>query len=247
MTIPTPPHRHAIGITRRELLQVGYSGLLGVGLANLPVARAAGSKPAGLRPPLASPKSVIIIFQTGAASHIDTLDPKPDAPAEIRGEFTTIATKTPGMLFTEHLPLLAARSEKWALVRSLTHKSNDHSLGHHLLLTGRGDAQLGFNPSLPKPSDHPSMASVAGAVSSVRNNLPPAVVLPDRIVNNTVRTLPGQFGGVMGRARDPWFIEASGFDPYAYGAYPEFEFDHQDRPYTPKRKGFQVSLLPRFT
>ena len=223
-------------ISRRTALQAGAVGLLGLGQSELAQLRAESS-----RPPTA--RSVIYIFLSGGLAQHESFDPKHDAPAGIRGEFGTTATRTPGIRITEHLPLLAARSEKWALVRSLTHKSNDHSLGHHIMLTGRGDAPLGFNPSLPKPSDHPSMASVAGAVSSVRNNLPPAVVLPDRIVHNSVRTLPGQFGGVMGRARDPWFIEASGFDPYAYGAYPEFEFDHQDRPYTPKRKGFLVPDL----
>ena len=63
-----------------------------------------------------------------------------------------------------------------------------------------------------------------------RNNLPPAVVLPERLIHNTGRVIPGQFAGVMGRQRDPWFIEASPFEPKAYGAYPEYEFDHQQRP-----------------
>src|SRR5262245_20814688 len=110
---PTPAgHRHAIGITRRELLQVGYSGLLGLGLSSL--ARAATTS----RPP----KSVIMVFLTGAPSHIDTFDPKPDAPPEIRGEFSTIATPVAGLRVGEHLPLLAARADKYAVVRSLSHR-----------------------------------------------------------------------------------------------------------------------------
>jgi hypothetical protein len=128
-------------------------------------------------------------------------------------------------------------------VRSLTHKSNDHSLGHHIMLTGRSDSPVGFNPSAPKPTDHPSLAAIAGAVTRPRNNLPPAIVLPDRIVHNSGRVIPGQFAGVMGRARDPWFLEASGFDPFAYGAYPEYEFDHQQRPYKPRRQGFVLPDL----
>src|SRR5437660_1417721 len=79
--------------------------------------------------------------------------------------------------------------------------------------------------------------------SERRGSSPPAVVLPDRIVHNSGRVIPGQFAGVMGRARDPWFLEASLFEPKAYGAYPEFEFDHQQRPYEPKRKAFVIPDL----
>jgi len=218
-------------ISRRTALQAGSIGLLGLGLSELRQLRAEST-----RPPAA--KSVIYIFLSGGLAQHESFDPKPDAVDGIRGEFGTTATRTPGVRITEHLPKLAACSRKWALVRSLTHKSNDHSLGHHIMLTGRSDAPAGFNPSLPKPSDHPCIAAVAGAVTAVRNNLPPAVVLPERLVHNSGRVIPGQFAGVMGRLRDPWFIEAAGFDPFAYGAYPEFEFDHQQRKYEPKRTRF---------
>ena len=123
-------------------------------------------------------KSVIYIFLSGGLAQHESFDPKPDAPAEIRGEFGTIPTRTPGVRITEHLPRLATCSDKWAMVRSLTNKSNDHSLGHHIMLTGRSDAPVGFNPSAPRPTDHPAIASIAGAVAPARNNLPPAVVLP---------------------------------------------------------------------
>ena len=91
MTSSRLGHRHQIGITRRELLQVGYSALLGVGLPSLLAQRAAaaGSKrtEAGIS---RKPKSVILIFLTGAPSHLDTFDMKPDAPPEVRGEFQSI-------------------------------------------------------------------------------------------------------------------------------------------------------------
>jgi hypothetical protein len=217
-------------LTRRTALQAGAVGLLNLGLAELHALRAETTRH--------SAKSVIYIFLSGGLAQHESFDPKPDAADGIRGEFASIPTRTPGLRITEHLPLLAARSNQWALVRSLTHKSNDHSLGHHIMLTGRSDSPLGFNPSQPKPSDHPCIASIAGAVTAPRNNLPPAVVLPERLVHNSGRVIPGQFAGVMGRLRDPWFIEAAGFDPFAYGAYPEYEFDHQERKYQPKRKAF---------
>ncbi|HJZ53962.1 MAG TPA: DUF1501 domain-containing protein, partial [Gemmataceae bacterium] len=224
--------------TRRTALQAGAVGLLNLGLAELRMLQAGAPADSGH-----PARSVIYIFLSGGLAQHESFDPKPDAPDGIRGEFSPIPTRTPGVRICEHLPLLAARSDWWAVVRSLTHKSNDHSLGHHIMLTGRGDAPPGFNPSAPQATDHPSIAAVANAVTAPRNNLPPAIVLPEKLVHNTGRVIPGQFAGVMGRQRDPWFLEASLFEPRAYGAYPEFEFDHQERDYTAKRKAFVVPDL----
>jgi hypothetical protein len=188
-------------------------------------------------------RSVLFIFLSGGLAQHESFDPKPEAPESIRGEFGTIATRTPGVRICEHLPLLAERSHLWSMVRSLTHRSNDHSASHHMMLTGRTDLPPGFNPNEPKPTDWPAIVAVGGALAGSRNNLPPAVVLPERLIHTTGRVIPGQFAGEMGRRRDPWFIEASSFDPTAYGAYPEFEFDHQDRPSTPKRLRFQIPDL----
>src|SRR5207244_1364455 len=112
----------------------------------------------------------------------------------------------------------------------LTHRSNDHSAGHLMMLTGRSEVPPGFNPNAPKATDWPSIAAVAGAVTAARNNLPRAAILPEKLVHNTGRMIPGQFAGMMGPLREPWFIEASPFEPRAYGAFPLFEFDHQQRP-----------------
>src|SRR5262245_56342480 len=146
--------------TRRTALQAGAVGLLGLGIEHLGPLRAIASDSGGVSPPLAG--SVIYVFLSGGLAQHESFDPKPDAPDGIRGEFGTIPTTIPGVRITEHLPLLAARSDKWALVRSLTHKSNDHSLGHHIMLTGRSDTPAGFNPSAPTPTDHPSIAAIAG-------------------------------------------------------------------------------------
>jgi hypothetical protein len=222
--------------TRRTAIQAGAVGLLGLGLEHLAPLRAAVGKPHAAR-------SVIYIFLSGGLAQHESFDPKPEAPDGIRGEFGSVPTRTPGLRITEHLPRLAAISDRWALVRSLTHKSNDHSLGHHIMLTGRSDSPPGFNPSAPTPTDHPSIAAIAGAATRPRNNLPPAIVLPERLIHFSGRVIPGQFAGVMGRPRDPWFLEASQYEPRAYGAYPEYEFDHQEREYAPKRKAFVVPDL----
>jgi hypothetical protein len=235
--MPAPAAFAHPAVTRRTALQAGAVGLLGLGTSELRLLRAAGSG----REPRAG--AVIYVFLSGGLAQHESFDPKPDAPDAVRGEFGSIPTAVPGTRVTEHLPLLAARAKKWALVRSLTHKTNGHSEGHHIMLTGRSDIPAGFSGNMPKPTDHPCIASVAGAVTRPRNNLPPAVVLPEKLVHNSGRVIPGQFAGVMGRQRDPWFLEASAFESKAYGAYPEYEFDHQQRAYAPKRKRFVIPDL----
>jgi len=229
------PFSHPV-FSRRTMLQAGGVSLLGLGQSHLSALRAESGE--------AHPaKSVIYIFLSGGLAQHDSFDMKPDAPENIRGEFRPIDTRTPGIRICEHLPMLAARSDKWALIRSLTHPTNNHSDGHLMMLTGRSVLPPGFSPNAPKETDWPAIASVAAAVTKPRNNLPPAVVLPERLIHNTGRVIPGQFAGVMGRPRDPWFLEASKFEPKAYGAYPEYEFDHQERPYKPVRQDFEIPDL----
>ncbi|MBI5760552.1 MAG: DUF1501 domain-containing protein [Planctomycetales bacterium] len=227
-------------VSRRTAVQAGAVGLLGLGMNHVEGLRVAAAE-AGR--PAQSKRSVIYIFLSGGLAQHDSFDLKPEAPDQIRGEFKPIATTTPGLQICEHLPMLAQRSHLWALCRSLTHPSNDHSLGHHIMLTGRSDAPVGFNPSVPRPQDWPAIAAVAGAVTQPRNNLPPAVVLPEKLIHYSRRVLPGQFGGIMGSQRDPWFIEASPYNSLGYGAYPEYEFDHQERANMPRRSAFQAPNL----
>ena len=119
-----PSHRRCcIGLHRRELLQVGFSGLLGINMPALLSGRAQAVEAAGRTG--RRPRSVILIFLTGAPSHLDMFDLKPDAPAEIRGEFQPIATRVPGVHVCEHLPRLAASAQRFALVRSLSHRENE--------------------------------------------------------------------------------------------------------------------------
>src|SRR5215469_73766 len=191
---PTSPIFGHPQFCRRTMLQAGGVGLLGLGMNHLTGLRALAANA-----PTVKARAAIYIFLSGGLAQQDSFDLKPDAAAEYRGEFKPIATRTPGVQICEHLPRLAQRSPLWALVRSLTHRSNDHSAGHHIMLTGRSDLPPGFNPSAPRPSDWPSIAAIAGAATSTRNNLPPAIVLPDKIVHNTGRVIPGQFAGVMGR------------------------------------------------
>jgi hypothetical protein len=229
---------------RRCALQAGAIGLVGLGMNHLEALRAAPAADSAQVPAATGrERSAIYIFLSGGLAQHDSFDMKPEAPTEVRGEFKPIDTNTPGLQICEHLPQLAQRSHLWALCRSLSHPSNDHSAGHHIMLTGMTPLPPGFNPSVPMPGDWPSMAAVAGAVTQPRNNLPPAVVLPEKLIHNSRRIIPGQFAGIMGPRRDPWFIEASPFNSLGYGAYPQYEFDHQERPNMPRRTSFQAPNL----
>ena len=213
-------------MTRRRVLQAGAIGLLGLGSHHLAALRGlAEGAPSGA--PRARARSVIFVFLSGGLAQHESFDMKPEAPIEIRGEFRPIPTQSDGIQICEHLPFLAQRSQKWALVRSLTHSSNDHSAGHHIMLTGRSELPPGFDVTKPKESDWPSLAALASALLPRTNNLPPAIVLPDKIVHNSGRTIPGQFGGLLGAAKDPWFLEMSPYHPQHYGAYPEYLFHHE--------------------
>ena len=192
------PHAHRIGLHRRELLQVGYSGLLGVGLTSLlPSAAVAAAK----RP---KPKAVILVFQTGAPSHIDTFDPKPDAPVEIRGEFAAIDTKVPGVKFGEHLPKLAARADKLAVVRTFAHKDNNHTAATHHVITGALQPGVKFDKPLSR-DDWPCYAAGVSFLRPPADGIPAGVTLPT-FLNEGPLVWPGQHAGFLGPKFDPWQI-----------------------------------------
>jgi uncharacterized protein (DUF1501 family) len=199
---PTPVHRHAIGIHRRELLQVGYSGLLGVGLSSLVARPAVSQTPAPASP--RSPRSIILVFLTGAPSHLDTFDPKPDAPAAIRGDFAPIATCTPGVCVAEHLPRLAARSDKYALVRSLAHRENNHLVATHHLLTGHPQPGAFFD-KVASRDDWPNYAGALDYLRPRHDGLPTGVNLPTFLMEGPL-TWPGQHAGFLGPRHDAWQI-----------------------------------------
>ncbi|MEO6808629.1 MAG: DUF1501 domain-containing protein [Isosphaeraceae bacterium] len=204
-------HQHAIGLTRRELIQVGYSGLLGLGLPTLLGHQARAERP-GNGP---KAKSVILIFLTGAASHIDTLDMKPEAPEEVRGSFQSIATKAPGVSVCEHLPALAARADRFAIVRSMTHSVPVHEIGTHFLLSGI-DALPPGATHMASRADWPCYASGLDSVRPRQDGIPNGVMLPTYLNNGY--GFSGQNGGVLGAKVDPWQIKR---DPNA----PDFQVE----------------------
>jgi len=202
--------------------------MLGLGMNHLSGLREASASGAAASPDRSgTARACIYIFLSGGLAQQDSFDLKPDAPDSIRGEFNPIATSTPGIDICEHLPLLAQRSQHWSLVRSLTHPTNGHTLGHYYMLTGHSQAPVFKGDRKPRPTDWPSISSIVGDAVPPRNNLPPAVMLPERLVHWSGGVIPGAYGGQMGSHRDPFIIEATHYgDPFWRGAYPEYSF-HQ--------------------
>jgi len=192
---------HPARVSRRELLQVGYSGLLGIGLSSL-TAQQAFAETTGRSGKRG--RSVILVFLTGAASHLDTLDPKPDAPAEVRGEFKPIATRTPGMQLSEHLPRLASRSDRFAVVRSLAHRDNNHLVATHHVLTGHQQPGAFFD-KVASRDDWPNYAAALDWLRRRDDGIPSGVNLPTFLLEGPL-TWPGQHAGFLGPKHDPWQI-----------------------------------------
>ncbi len=200
--------------SRRDLLQIGYSGLLGLGMSSLiRPSRAAASSDVEIVP---RAKSLIIVFCTGAISHHDTLDMKPNAPAEIRGEFNPIQTSVSGTQICEHLPMLASRAHKYALVRSLSHKDNNHLMSTHHVLTGHLQPGAFFD-KVASRDDWPCYSSGCEYLRPRKDGIPSGVNLPTFLMSSPL-IWPGQHAGFLGPKYDPWQIVG---DPNS----PEFRVD----------------------
>src|SRR5690349_14361536 len=185
--MPSATLRHP-RMGRRAFLQAGTIGALGLSMTDGALLRAAAPTNRG-----GKPKAVIFLFLTGGASQHDTFDMKPNGPAEYKGEFNPIATRTPGIRICEHMPMIAQRSQHWALVRSLTHRDNGHDTGTYLMLTGRSQLPNTFRASRPQGTDFPSIVAIAGAMTRKRGIWPTGAVLPEKIYHSNTGIYPGQF------------------------------------------------------
>jgi hypothetical protein len=207
--------------TRREALRAGAAGLLGLGLAG------AGAAPALAGPRTPKAKSVVFVFLTGGLSHLDSFDLKPDAPEGVRGEFKPIATRTVGVRICEHLPRLAQRSDKYAIVRSMATASSGHEEACHMLLTGRLDLPAGFSTQkVPNPNEWPSLLAQVNYLKSGRGARPVSLVLPEPSINEAGRVRPGQYAGRLGQRWDAWHLNVATKCPLGNGTCPYcFRFD----------------------
>lgn len=169
-------YRNCQGITRRDCLQLGLGALAGGGLVNLLRLQAQAAPSAGGG--LTRATSCILIWMDGGPSHFETFDPKPEAPAEIRGQFNAIATRTPGVYFSQYAERLAAISDKFTIVRSICHNQGNHGAGNHYMMTGAP-------PRMPVGcgafvSFHPSLGSVAAYERTAPRGLPGYFSMPQK-------------------------------------------------------------------
>ena len=143
-------HRNCQGFSRRDCLKLGLGGLLTGGLTGALRATAEAAAPGRKQA-----KACILIWMDGGPSHYETFDPKPEAPVEIRGSFSTIPTKLPGVHFSQHMQRLAGIADKYAVIRSIRHDQGNHGAGNHYMMTGAPPripvgcgAFVSFHPSL---------------------------------------------------------------------------------------------------
>lgn len=206
LTIRASGVRFCDGLTRRESMQIGGLGFSGLLLPHWFEARAAAVPPSR-GDGFGKAKSCILIFNYGGPSHLETLDPKPSAPSEIRGEFKPASTAAPGIDLSEHLPKLGKLAKKFAIIRSMNHRDNDHAIGAYLSLTGHHhpkNAILGIEPPAT-PLDMPSIGSVVGKLRPSRRAVFPYVTLGELRHFGNFDSL-GQNGGCLGKAFDAFTV-----------------------------------------
>ncbi len=164
-------------------------------------------------------KSCIVLFMWGGPAQQDTWDPKPDAPAEYRGEFKTIATRTPELRICEHLPMLADRADELAVIRSMTHNDVDHTSATHFLLTGKDRP----NRAAPIADDWPNFGSMMSFLGRGKGPLPPYVSMMPVVPNGAPRFVEsshGQGAGFLGPLYNPMRIDADASKPnYRVGEF----------------------------
>ena len=162
------------GINRRQALRIGSTSLLG-GLT-LPAIMALQDAQANPVEPRA--KSCIFIMLEGGPSHIDMWDLKPDAPVEIRGDFQPIATAVPGIQVSDVLPKISRVTDKFAILRSMTHGDSDHGRGFHIMMTGQKAGAGDFNTGPKNNNQHPSVGSMVARLGKT-GPLPPYISGPN--------------------------------------------------------------------
>lgn len=206
-----PGVRLCDGWSRREILRIGGLGCLGAGLnlADLAGAEVPAATPMQVDSSFGRAKSCIVLFLMGGPPQHSTWDPKPDAPAEVRGDLGPISTTVPGLSICELMPKTAMVADKLCLLRAVSTQDNAHSSSGYYMLTGRPHQPMNFENANPgPPNDAPSLGAMLGRLRSARGDLPPSITLPNRIVNTDGSIWPGQDAGFLGRAQDPWLLNA---------------------------------------
>jgi uncharacterized protein (DUF1501 family) len=201
-----PGARLCDGLSRREILRAGGLGALGLSLPLLRAGRAL-SADASRDASLGRARSCIILFLMGGPPQHSTWDPKPQAPAEVRGDFGPIPTSAPGVQIGELMPNVARVADRFAILRAMSTDDNAHSSSGYYMMTGTPHVPKNFENANPGfPNDHPHVGAVVRRLRPAGGSLPGAIRLPNRIFNTDGSVWPGQDAGFLGRKADPWLL-----------------------------------------
>ncbi|MDY3563829.1 DUF1501 domain-containing protein [Gemmata sp. JC673] len=227
------PTRTCSTFDRRAFLQVGASSVLGLSLADLLRARAAGAEAGGRA------KAVILLWLWGGPSQLDTFDPKPHARLEYRGPFGTIPTRIPGVRFCELFPQLAQQTDKLSVIRTLTTPSNDHGIAGTVGLTGSAAGGTGLDGKPLAGAPRPALGSVVAkalAGAKHRSAVHPFFVVGGKL-HQGKKAIIGEGGGPLGAVWDPFRLE---YDPVSGTKVPALQLPKE---LTPERMGDRQQLL----
>ena len=199
----------AATMNRRQVLQAGGLGLLGLGLPQLWAAQARAAQSAhSAAAGFGKAKRCIFLFMWGGPSQLDTFDPKPLAPVEIRGPFKAISTRVSDIQISEHFARVSQLTDKLAIVRSLCHDDPAHLSSGHMTLTGHLAPTLKSDAAPPSDRDTPHLGSMLARLRPTSGTLPSFVTLPWMALHPAAPggRAPGQNGGWLGRKYDPLLV-----------------------------------------
>ncbi|MDX2035432.1 MAG: DUF1501 domain-containing protein [Isosphaeraceae bacterium] len=191
-------------------MRVGSLGVTGLTIPSLLGARVLGaSRTEGAVSGFGKARSCILIFMWGGPSQLDTWDPKPEAPVEIRGSFGSIATKVPGVRISEHFPMLAGIADRLAIVRSMTHDDPAHLSSAHRILTGHLAPTPFSDAAGPSPRDWPHLGAFVSRLLPNSGEMPAAVTMPWTVAHPAAPggRAPGQHAGWLGKQHEPFAVE----------------------------------------
>jgi hypothetical protein len=208
---------HLHRLRRRDVLAAGTCGLFGPAAMAAALQAVSGKAVAGTTSGdgFGRAKRCILLFMWGGPSQLDTFDMKPQAPAEIRGEFSPIPTSVPGLQICEHFSHLARLTDQVAIVRSLTHDDPAHLSSAHTVLTGHLPPVNKSDAEPPSDRDTPHLGSLMAKLRPASGGLPPFITMPWMAYHPAAPggQAPGQNGGFLGHAHDPLLIEGDPSQP----------------------------------
>jgi uncharacterized protein (DUF1501 family) len=205
-----------LGLTRRDLLRVGGSGLLGLSLGSMFQLQAKAASSQGSAPGWGKAKNIILVFLQGGPSHLDLWDPKENVPDNVRSAFSAIDTRTPGVRFTEILPRLAQVTDKVTLIRSMSYSPNglfNHTAAIYQMMTGWTTDRVSPAGQLEPPDgrDFPNFGAQLTRLRPAQVPMLPFVMLPRPLQESNV-VGKGGTAGFLGRAFDPYTLYPEGDD-----------------------------------